>query len=149
MEAVFCGVMTVLPKSITNWQDQFWLGFGSNFRRAYTEPPRWDQDPWYINYIGHPIHGANLFNSLRSQRCTFPQAAAFNLVHTLIWEYGIEALMEPPSIQDLITTPLAGIALGELFHYLTRRMGRGGFSTAEKVAVTLINPFYVINNGYK
>ena len=57
--------------------------------------------------------------------------------------------MERPSIQDLITTPGTGIALGELFHHLTKKMRRDGFTTGEKILVTLMNPSYVLNNGYR
>lgn len=149
METFNSTIMIMLPRSITNWRDQYWLYFGQNFKRAYTMPPIWDEDPWPVNYIGHPYQGAVFFNSLRSQNCSFMASAGFNIFHTLLWEYVIEAVMERPSIQDLITTPLCGIALGELFHYLTKKMHRGGFSTGEKILVTIINPAYVINNGYR
>ena len=33
--------------------------FWSDYRRSVRIPPRWnDSDPWQVNYIGHPIHGA-------------------------------------------------------------------------------------------
>jgi len=149
MEAFTTAIMIMLPRSVTLWQDEYWLYFGSNFKKAYTLPPVWDEDPWAINYIGHPIQGAVFFNSLRSQDCSFLASAGFNIFHTLLWEYGSEAIMERPSIQDLVVTPVTGIALGELFHFLTRKMRRGGFTTGEKILVTLINPAYVINNGYR
>lgn len=149
MEVCTSTIMIVLPKSITNWDEQYWLYFGRNFKRAFTSPPVWDQDPWPINYIGHPLQGAVFFNSLRSQNCSFALSAGFNIFHTLLWEYAIESIMEQPSAQDLIVTPITGIALGELFHFLTKKMRRGGFTTGEKILVTLINPAYVVNNGYK
>lgn len=149
MEVFTSTIMILLPKSITNWKENYWLYFGQNFKRAYTIPPIWDKDPWPVNYIGHPLQGAIFFNSLRSQGCSFLASAGFNVFHTLLWEYGSEAVMERPSIQDLITTPVTGIALGELFHFLTKKMRRGGFTTGEKILVTLINPCYVINNGYR
>jgi hypothetical protein len=149
MEAFTSTIMILLPKRITNWEEKYWLYFGLNFKRAYTKPPVWDKDPWPVNYIGHPYQGAVFFNSLRSQNCSFWASAAFNLFHTLLWEYGPEAIMERPSIQDLITTPVTGITFGELFHFLTKKMRRGGFTIGEKILVTLINPAYVVNNGYR
>ncbi len=149
METFTSAVMIVLPKRITNWSEEYWLYFGQNFRRAYTMPPVWDKDPWVVNYVGHPIQGSIFFNSLRSQNCSFLASAGFNIFHTLLWEYGPEAIMERPSYQDLITTPITGIALGELFHHLTKKMRRGGFTRGEKILVTLINPAYVVNNGYR
>ncbi len=37
------------------------------------------------------------------------------LMSTFFWEYGIEAVAETPSIQDLILTPVIGSMLGEAF----------------------------------
>lgn len=149
MEAFTSTLLFLLPVSITNWDGQGWRYFGQHLKQAYTMPPVWDKDRWVVNYIGHPVQGAVFFNSLRSQDCSFWASAGFAVFHTLLWEYGIEAVNERPSAQDLITTPVAGIALGELFHFLTKKMQRGGFSTGEKVLVTLINPTYVVNNGYR
>jgi len=149
METVTTTTMLVLPSSFTNWEDQFWLYLGEKFRRAYTLPPVWDKDIWLVNYVGHPYQGAAFFNSLRSQDCSFAASAGFTLFHTLFWEYVAEAFLEQPSIQDLIVTPVSGVLLGELFHYLTKRWKTGGFTTAEKIGVTILNPFYVLNNGYK
>jgi hypothetical protein len=149
METFTTTILVILPRSITMWEDQYWMHLGRNFKRAYTMPPVWDQDPWAINYIGHPYQGSVFFNTLRSQNCSFQAAAGFTLFHTVLWEYGTEAFMERPSIQDLIVTPITGVAFGELFHFLTKKMRRGGFTTGEKILVTLINPSYVVNNGYR
>jgi hypothetical protein len=33
--------------------------FWSDYQRSVKVPPQWDDtDAWYVNYIGHPIHGA-------------------------------------------------------------------------------------------
>jgi len=39
--------------------------------------------------------------------------------------------------------------LGELFHFATMRMCRNGIKWYEGVAITLINPAFLLNNGYK
>ncbi len=148
-EALMSGILYLTPKEFSKWEDKFWLHWGSNLKRAYTSPPVWDKDGWVVNYVGHPVQGALFFNSVRSQGAGFWESAAFNVFQTLLWEYGIEAINEQPSINDLITTPLCGIALGELAHQATKRMKRGGFTLGEKILVTIIDPYYVINNGYK
>ena len=148
-EAVSSGILYLTPKEFSNWEDKFWIYWGSNLKRAYTTPPVWDKDGWVVNYVGHPLQGSFFFNSVRSQGAGFWESAAFNVFHSLFWEYFLEAINEQPSINDLITTPIAGIALGELTNRATKRMRRGGFTTGEKILVTLLNPFYVINNGYK
>jgi hypothetical protein len=149
METFTSTIMILLPKSITLWKEDYWLYFGQTFKQAYTMPPIWDKDPWPVNYIGHPLQGSVFFNSLRSQNCSFAASAGFTLFHTLLWEYGTEAIMERPSIQDLVITPITGVAFGELFHQLTQKMRRGGFTLGEKILVTLMNPTYVVNNGYR
>jgi hypothetical protein len=35
-------------------------------------------------------------------------------IHSLLYEFGIEALFERPSYQDLIVTPVGGLLLGAL-----------------------------------
>jgi hypothetical protein len=148
-EAISSTVLYLSPREFSKWEDKFWLYWGSNLKRAYTSPPVWDRDGWVVNYVGHPVQGSFFYNSVRSQGAGFWEAAGFAVFHTLFWEYFLEAINEQPSINDLISTPVAGIALGELSHLATKRMLRGGLTTWEKIAVTVINPFYVINNGYK
>ncbi len=148
-EALSSTILYLSPREFSNWEKKFWLYWGSNLKRAYTTPPVWDKDGWVVNYVGHPLQGSFFFNAVRSQGAGFWESAAFNVIHTLFWEYFLEAINEQPSINDLITTPICGIALGELSHQATKRMKRGGFTTGEKILVTIINPYYVINNGYK
>jgi hypothetical protein len=147
-EAACSLILYLSPQEFSQWEKKYWLYWGSNLKRAYTSPPVWDKDGWVVNYVGHPVQGALFFNAVRSQGAGFWQSAGFNLFHSLLWEYFLEAINEQPSINDLITTPIAGIALGELAHQATRRMKSGGFTTGEKILVTLINPYYVLNNGY-
>ncbi len=148
-EAFTSIILYLSPKEFSNWEDKFWLYWGDNLHRAYTTPPVWDKDGWAVNYIGHPIQGNLAFNALRSQGAGFWQSSAFTLGHTLLWEYFLEAINEQPSINDLIVTPIAGIALGELVNRMTLHFKKGGFSTGEKIIVTILNPFYLLNQGFK
>lgn len=145
------GMMTLiaLPKSITKWSDDWQLDAKRNLKRAWTTAPVIDKDDWAINYIGHPYSGAIYYNALRSQGATRLQSFIFSSVQSTIWEYGFEAIAEQPSIQDLFITPIVGSFIGELAHLGTIRMARNGFNLGEKILVTIINPSYVINNGYK
>jgi hypothetical protein len=86
---------------------------------------------------------------LRSQGAGFWASAAYGLAQSMIWEYIIEGWFERPSIQDMIVTPLAGALVGELSHMATLQMQKNGFSLSEKIIVTLINPSWTINNGFK
>ena len=119
------------------------------YKNSYTKPPVIDHDMLITNYLGHPYQGGFYYNSIRSQGATVLQSSLFCWAHTLLWEYGWEAGIEQPSIQDLIVTPLAGILVGELSHVATIKMSRNGFTKWEKVAVCIINPSYVINNKFR
>ncbi|MCK9639821.1 MAG: DUF3943 domain-containing protein [Prolixibacteraceae bacterium] len=139
------------PETISNW-DRSELTLKNclnNFKRAYTEPPVFDNDLWIVNYVGHPYQGAYFYNAVRSQNATILQSSLFCFGHSMLWEYFTEAFFEQPSIQDMVVTPITGIVFGELAHRATIRMGRNGFAWYEKGLIILINPMYVINNGFK
>ncbi len=149
MELAGMGILISLPKSITKWEDDWMDDAKSNLKRAWTKPPVWDKDEWAINYIGHPLAGAAYYNMLRSQGGSRLQSFLFSTVQSTLWEYVIEGIAEQPSIQDLFITPVVGSLIGELAHWGTERMRRNGFTFGEKVLVTVINPSYVINNGFR
>lgn len=118
------------------------------YKNSFTKPPVIDHDAFITNYIGHPYQGGFYYNCVRSQGATVLQSSLFCLSQTLLWEYIWEAGIEQPSIQDLITTPLGGVIVGELSHFATIKMGRHGFNTFEKVVTCIINPSWVINNKF-
>lgn len=140
--------LMVLPESVTGWTDEPWKHPGENLRRAWTSAPVVDSDVWYLNYLGHPYGGALYYNALRSQGGTRRQAFWYSVAQSTVFEYLIEAIAEHPSIQDLIATPVVGSLLGELCHQATLKMNRNGFNAFEKIVVFVINPMFVLNNGY-
>jgi hypothetical protein len=111
-EAIGYGILAALPADISGWQPGTFNNFGGNLKRTWTQPPVFDHDKWYINYIGHPYQGTYFYNAVRSQNATIWQSALFCVGQVFVWEYVIEAGLEQPSIQDLIVTPIAGIAFG-------------------------------------
>jgi hypothetical protein len=149
----FFGVsLLFIPESISKWdvKEKFNLPSAIHqYRESFTKPPAFDKDMFIVNYIGHPYQGGFYYNTLRSQGATVWQSSLFCLGQSLLWEYVWEGGMEQPSIQDLITTPLAGILVGELSHIATIKMSRNGFLWYEKVIVCLINPSYAVNNKFK
>jgi hypothetical protein len=141
-------IMLVLPESLTNYSCRSWAEAKRNLHRAWSQPPVWDSDSWEINFVGHPYVGSIYYNALRSQGASARTSFLFSLGQSLFWEYGIEAMAEQPSIQDMLFTSSLGLIVGELSHRATIRLGRNGFSTLEKIAIMLINPAYVANNGF-
>jgi hypothetical protein len=120
----------------------------NQYKNSYTKPPVIDHDAYITNYVGHPYQGGYYYNCVRSQGANILQSSLFCLGQTLLWEYVWEAGIEQPSIQDLITTPFAGILVGEACHLATIKMSKHGFNTLEKVATCIINPSWVINNKF-
>ena len=84
----------------------------SQYKSAFTKPPVVDHDLWMTNYLGHPCQGAFYYNTVRRQEHRYCTAVLHRPFIVLgIWR---EAGIEQPSIQDMITTPLGGIIVGEL-----------------------------------
>jgi hypothetical protein len=125
-----------------------WAEAKSNLHRAWTSRPVWDKDPWTTDYVGHPYVGTMYYNMLRSQGASVRASFLYTTAQSLLWEFVIEAVAEQPSIQDLIVTSNLGSLFGELAHRATLRMKRNGFTTFEKILVTIINPIYAYNNGF-
>ncbi len=148
VELLGMGVLIMLPKEVTrwppNWAEDAWI----TMRESFSNAPVWDKDDWHLNYIGHPVAGSYYYNALRSQDASVFHSFLFCTAQSFIWEYIIEGMAEPPSAQDLIVTPIAGLILGESTHQLTMTMRRNGFNFFEKVFVLIFNPMFVINNGF-
>lgn len=119
------GVLYLLPEDATAW----------NKKEMQNTPPfkRWwrnvkkgpvvDKDNFIFNYVLHPYGGAAYYMGARSQGFNLFYSFLYGAgISTLFWEYGIEAFMEIPSIQDLILTPFAGALIGEGFYILKRHI---------------------------
>ncbi len=143
-------ILLAMPRSFTKWDESPLDDAWGNLKEAWTQGPVWDQDIFFHNYIGHPYAGSLYYNMVRSQGATRRQSFYFALFQSTLWECVFEAVAERPSIQDLILTPVGGALVGELFHSLTLKILRDGRANFfEKILVTLMNPSYVINNGYR
>jgi Domain of unknown function (DUF3943) len=148
-QAITVGLLFALPERTSNWDRSALGDFSSHFKDAFRKPPVVDGDIWYINYLGHPYQGTIYYNAYRSQGAKIWQASLFCLGHSMMWEYLVESGFEQPSIQDMIVTPIAGALLGELFNFASVRMSRNGFKWYEAAFVSVFNPMFAINNGFK
>ena len=85
--------------------------------------PRWDGDAWWINYLGHPYFGATYYVRARERGADPLGAFVYSALLSTLYEYGVEALFEPPSYNDLIVTPVAGALIGAfIFEPLRERI---------------------------
>jgi hypothetical protein len=123
-------IISLLPNDISKWDDSKYdsekvlKGWYDNVRAG----PVWDDDKWYLNIIGHTYFGGVYYQAARksgyNQWNSFTYSA---LMSTFYYEYGIEALAEVPSIQDLVITPIGGWIYGEwAYHKEKEIIANGG-----------------------
>jgi len=108
----------------------------------------YDDDLFSVNQLAHPYGGALLFTATRSSGLGFWTSASYGLVGSLLWETLAET--EPPSINDQITTTIAGAFLGEVMHRWGRAVlwgdGRKA-SFGRRAMAAVINPIGEANHG--
>lgn len=127
LSSAFVGTLLVLeclPEDATSW-NRAELQDVPLFKRWHNhvirKGPEWDHDKFYFNYILHPYAGATYFMAARSCGFNFWRSALYgSIVSTVGWEFGIEAFMERPSIQDIFVTPVVGSCIGEGFYHVKR-----------------------------
>lgn len=108
----------------------------------------YDEDNFATNQIGHPYQGGNYFNGARAFGLSFWQSVPYVFGGSLMWEY----LMESgpaccyPSINDLATTTVGGIAVGEVLWRLSNGIVDESATGSERfwreAAVLAVNPPY-------
>ena len=102
----------------------------------------WDNDNLGTNMFFHPYHGNLYFNAARSSGYDFWQSGLFALGGSAMWELFMES--EYPSANDIIATPIGGMALGETFYRTSdlilddRTMGRE--RVGREVAAFIVSP---------
>ncbi len=152
LSGAFVGTLLVLeclPEDATSW-NRAELQDVPLFKRWHNhvikKGPEWDHDNWVFNYALHPYAGAAYFMAARSCGFNFYQSMLYSAcVSTIGWEFGIEAFMERPSIQDIFITPLVGSAIGECFYKLKRNIVSNGYTlcgsrVVGNIVVFLIDP---------
>jgi len=84
-----------------------------NFKHAFV----WDADNFGTNQFMHPYHGNTYFNFARSSGLSFWESAPYSFGGSLMWEFFMET--NYPSRNDLISTTLGGISIGEMAYRLS------------------------------
>ncbi len=91
--------------------------------RFTREVVRLDSNGFAINFLWHPLSGVAYYAFPRANGLGVAASAAYGLGACLLWEYGLE-FNEKISLNDLVTTPVAGVALGEFFARLGQYLNR-------------------------
>lgn len=109
-----------------------------NFRHGFV----WDNDNLGTNMFFHPYHGNLYFNAARSSGYNYWQSGMFALGGSAMWELFMEN--EYPSTNDILATPIGGMALGETFYRTSdlilddRTMGRE--RVGREIAAFIVSP---------
>lgn len=121
MAAGTIAFLYVMPESFSKWPEEkkdmspnkLWERYDKN---VFSSGPVWDNDKWEVNYIGHPYFGAAYYSHAMNSDYTRLESLTYSfMMSTCLYEYGLEAFFEDPSIQDLFVTPLGGALVGEVF----------------------------------
>lgn len=102
----------------------------------------WDNNKLQVNQLGHPFHGSAYFNGARASGYGFWASAPFAVAGSLMWEFLGET--HRPSTNDVLSTSLGGIILGETMRQLAVRVlddeDTGVSRALREAAVALFNP---------
>lgn len=107
----------------------------------------WDDDPYLPNELGHPYQGSLSFSAARSSGLGFWTSVPFAFVSSGSWELFME--VESPSKNDLITTTVGGIVLGEILHRLSLQILDSGSPTWPRwLFSSLVDPMGAFNRYF-
>lgn len=105
---------------------------------------RWvlDDDDFWVNQFGHPYQGTWSYAAARSAGLGFWTSTAFPIAASALWELGGETTL--PSVNDQLTTPVAGVVLGEaLWRVAEAIRAQGG--TVNEVIAGMLSPMSALN----
>lgn len=143
-------VLYVMPEDISGWGDdqksqrrvKIWWENVSN--------PEWDKDDLFINYALHPYWGATYFVRAKERGFSNRESLYYSAILSTLYEFGVEAIFENPSIQDFFVTPIAGYYLGKYFlkvrEDIRREVAKTGELTGrDKLVLALTDPLGSMN----
>lgn len=84
-----------------------------NFKHGFI----WDNDHMGTNMFLHPYNGSLFFNAARSNGFNYWKSGLFALGGSAMWELFMER--EYPSTNDIIATPIGGMAIGEVCYRMS------------------------------
>lgn len=107
------GVLYVSPESVSGWSEEQKKNFTIEKYKHNTRQMIWDRDKFYINYVLHPYWGMAYYVRARERGATHVGSFWYAELLSTLWEFGVEALFEEVSIQDLFVTPIMGAVIGK------------------------------------
>jgi hypothetical protein len=141
------GLIYVLPEDVGKWRKKRLTGYDPDLWIHNVTHPVWDKDLWWINYLNHPYWGATFYVRARERGFSQLESTLFSAFLSAGWEFGPEAIFEPPSYQDLIVTPAIGSMVGVCFEVLRDRIKAKGPEKKwyDEIALVLTDPLGALN----
>ena len=118
-------VLYMSPHNVSNWDEKGVAPdeMAKRYNHKVSQGPVIDKDSPGINYYGHPYFGGAYYVHSRHLGYNKNESFVFSfLMSTCMYEYGVEAFFERPSMQDLFVTPMIGTLHGEMMLFWERRI---------------------------
>lgn len=108
-------------------------------QRFSRESVRYDSNTFRMNFLLHPLSGAAYYSFPRSNGLPVAAAFTYSVVSSMLWEFGLE-FNERLSINDIVTTSIGGMPIGEFIFRLGRYLNSapgGGSALSRAFGYTL------------
>jgi hypothetical protein len=144
------GILWVLPEDISGWSEREKERGLDNWVRNVGSP-EFDKDGWPMNYIAHPYWGATYYIRARERGLGEVLSFAYAAFASATYEFGVEAVFEKPSIQDLIVTPIAGALIGAfVFEPIRQRIKtKPDLAWYDHVGLVVTDPIGALNRVFE
>jgi hypothetical protein len=119
--------------------DLGWDAASWNKKLITGEGIAFDTNYLVTNAIAHPLTGILYYLIARTNNLSITESLLFAIAGSTFWEF-VGEFYEKVSINDLIVTPLAGLAIGEVFAQLGAFFDRGSNTLVNNVLSTLFAP---------
>lgn len=100
-------------RQVADWDFPSWQ------QRFNGDAWRFDNNPFPINFAWHPFNGGAFHVVARANELSLPASIGYGLATSMAWEWLLE-FREKVSVNDVISTTIAGTALGEFVHWFGR-----------------------------
>ncbi len=105
----------------------------------------WDTNYIGTNFLGHMVGGSDYYYAARANHLSIAESFGMSVAGSLLWEY-VGEVREIVSINDMIVTPLSGVAVGEPMTQLGAFFDRSAPTLHNRVLGVVFTPFKSLND---